>query len=152
MEVEPLEKPRAVRCPHCDQKRGCKIYGARPDACRNFYCGYRRIKTIDDRWKPSKAKFLINYEEGTHRIVIHVDPVRPDAWRLEPFYSTLKQWSRRAIAEQGMLIVWAGSNATVVFPDRDKNLGHVRDDQYIVRVERMTPVGLQLDFEVADAP
>ena len=150
MEVEPLEKPRAVWCPHCDQKRGCKIYESRPEACRKFYCGYRRIATIDDRWKPSKAKFLINYEEATRRIVIHVDPVRPDAWRLEPFYSTLKQWARRALAEQGMVIVWVGSNATIVFPDRDKYLGHVRDDQFIVPVERQTPSGPQFDFDVAD--
>jgi hypothetical protein len=152
LEVEPLEKPRAVWCPHCDQKHGCKIYERRPEACRSFYCGYRRIETIDDRWKPSKAKFLINYEEAANRIVLHVDPARPDAWRTEPYYSMIKQWSRRALAEHGMVLVWTGSNATIVFPDRDKNLGHVRDDQFIVPIERMTPLGREIDFEVADAP
>jgi len=51
-----------------------------------------------------------------------------------------------------MVLVWTGNNATIVFPDRDKNLGQVRDDQFIVRVERMTPLGPEIDFAIADAP
>lgn len=127
--VESLDKPRAVWCPHCDQKRGCKIYDARPAECGAFYCGYRRIPTLDDRWKPSKAKFLVNYESDNRRIVLHVDPVRPDAWRVEPYYRTIKGWARQAAAEGYMVIVWTGRRATIVFPDRDKDMGEVRDDQ-----------------------
>lgn len=126
------------------------IYDDRPEACRNFYCGYRHIDTIDDRWKPSHAKFLINYESASNRIVIHVDPARPDAWRKEPFYKTIKLWSRRALSEKSMVVVWSGNNATIVFPDRDKDMGPVRDDQFFVPVLRTTPRGQQLDFEVSD--
>ncbi|MEQ1695743.1 MAG: hypothetical protein ABL901_07870 [Hyphomicrobiaceae bacterium] len=151
LEVEPLAKPRAQWCGHCDQKRGCRIYEARPAACQSFYCGYRRLPQLDERWKPAKAKFLINYESGAHRIVIHVDPVRPGAWRVEPYYSTLKQWARRAASEGGTVLVWTGPRATLILPGADKELGEVRDDQFIVPVERMTPAGAVVDFEVADA-
>lgn len=85
MEIDVLAKPRAVWCPHCNQKRGCTIYETRPEPCRIFYCGYRKVPALDERWKPSKAKFLVNYESRTNRIVIHVDPARRDAWRAEPY-------------------------------------------------------------------
>ena len=150
LEVEPLAKKRAVWCVHCDQKRGCRIYETRPDACQSFYCGYRRLPQLDDRWKPAKAKFLVNYEAASHRIVIHVDPMRPGAWRAEPYYSTLKQWARRAAGEGGTVLVWTGSRATLILPETDKDLGEVRDDQFIVPVTRKTTSGTIVDFEVAD--
>ena len=151
LEVAPLEKPRAVWCPHCDQKRGCTIYETRPDPCRSFHCGYLRIAHLDERWKPAKAKFLINDESSANRIAIHADPARPDAWRSEPFYSVIKGWARRKMAGGGTVIVWAGQHATLVLPDRDKDLGIVRDDQLIVPVERRTARGVEIDFVVRDA-
>lgn len=146
LEVEPLDKPRAAWCPHCNQKAGCRIYDSRPAACRNFYCGWRRIAHLDDRWKPSKSKFLINYEEHSKRIVIHADPVRADAWRVEPFLTTLRSWARRAATERGLVIVWVGTRATIVMPDREIELGHVRDDQFIIPVERKGPTGPIIDY------
>lgn len=148
LEVESIDKPRAAWCPHCDRKRGCHIYDDRPGECGAFYCGYRRIAYLDQRWLPSKAKFIVNYEEDTQRIVIHVDQSRPDAWRAEPFYRTIKSWAKSAAQMKRMLIVWTGPQATLVFPDREKDLGVVRDDQFFVAVERMTPRGPELDFDL----
>lgn len=141
LSIEVLEKPRAVWCPHCDQKCGCKIYEARPEPCRIFYCGWRRIKELDERWKPSQSKILVNYESGHNRIALHVDPVRPEAWRLEPYYSTIKQWARTAEAQGGSLVVWAGKNVTVVSPTRDFELGALREDQYILPIDTPAPGG-----------
>ena len=149
--VEVLEKPRAEWCPHCDQKRGCKICADRPAPCESFYCGYRRIPDLDERWKPAKAKFLINFESAFNRIAIHVDPTRPDAWRMEPFHTTIKQWSLNALREGGTVVVWCGPRVIVVLPDRDTDLGTPRDDQFIVRVERQTARGIEIDFELAEA-
>ncbi len=148
--IDVLQKPRGVWCSHCDQKHGCTIYESRPDPCRGFYCGYLRLPQIDDRWKPSKAKFLINYEDAANRIVIHADPARPDAWRAEPYLKAIRQWAASARQQGGIVLVWAGSRATVVLPDREIELGTVREDQLIVPVERRTPRGIDVTFEVRD--
>jgi Fe-S-cluster containining protein len=149
--VDVLEKPRAKWCAHCDPKRDCTIYESRPEACRAFYCGYLRIKELDEGWKPAKAKFLVNYEARSNRIAIHADPDRPDAWRVEPFHSTIRAWARNAAREGGSVIVWRGDFATLVLPEADKDLGRVRDDQFIVPVERKTRAGVVPDFAVVDA-
>lgn len=151
LSIAELDKPRAVWCPHCDKKRGCKIYEQRPEACRSFYCGWRRIAHLDAQWKPSHSKILINYEEAHKRIAIHVDPDRPDAWRLEPFYSMIKRWSASTDAAGGSLVVWSGSHVTVVTPSQDKSLGSVRDDQFILPVITETPHGPMRDFLLVEA-
>ena len=92
----------------------------------------------------------VNYEDKANRIVIHADPARPDAWKAEPFYKTIKQWAATAERQGGMVLVWAGSSATIVLPGRDVDLGDVREDQLIVPVERMTARGIETGFEVRD--
>ena len=149
--IDVLEKPRGTWCPHCDQKHGCTIYAARPGPCRGFNCGYLRLSELDDRWKPAKAKFLINYEDKANRIVIHAEPSRPDAWRGELFLKTIKRWAGNAQRQGGMVLVWVGARATIVLPGRDIELGDVREDQLIVPVERMTARGVEMTFEVRDA-
>jgi hypothetical protein len=151
LEIAELDKPRGCWCPYCDQKRGCEIYDERPEPCSGFYCGYRRIPHLDDRWKPSRSKLLINYEPALNRIAIHVDPTRPDAWLSEPFYSTIKQWAKTAATEHGTVVVWAGAHVTVVMPDRDCQLGNVRNDQFILPVTRQTAAGPMLDYELVEA-
>lgn len=148
--IDVLDKPRGAWCPHCDQKRGCTIYEGRPAPCRGFHCGYLRLPQIDDRWKPSKAKFLINYEAEAGRIVIHADPARPDAWRQDPYFKTIRLWAAASRKEGSFVLVWAGSNATIVLPDREITLGQVREDQLIVPVERRTARGIEVTFEVRD--
>lgn len=145
--IDELEKPRGAWCPKCDQKRGCTIYASRPDACRGFYCGYLRLAQLDERWKPSKAKFLINYEDANKRIVLHADPARPDAWREQPYLPTIRQWAAKAEREGGMVMVWAGPRLTIVTSTREHDLGVVREDQQIVAVERRTPNGIERTFE-----
>lgn len=151
LDIDVLDKPRGKWCPDCDQKKGCKIYDDRPAPCRSFYCGYMRIAHLDERWKPSSAKFLINYEAAANRIAIHADGSRPGAWRTEPFYATIKGWARHNAASGGTVVVWTGDNVTVVMPDREKNLGIARADQFILPVHRQTPRGLELDYELVDA-
>jgi hypothetical protein len=151
MEIDVLQKPRAVWCPHCDQKRGCTIYEQRPEPCRIFYCGYRMIPHLDDRWKPSKAKFLVNFESRSNRIVIHADPARAGAWRQEPYLSTIRHWAKNAVRENGLVLVWTGDNLIAVLPDREKDLGRIRDDQILVPTVTQTPQGPTYDITVEDA-
>lgn len=151
LSIAELQKPRAVWCPHCDKTQGCKTYDTRPEACQVFYCGYRRIAKLDERWKPSHCKILINYEDAHNRVAVHVDPDRPDAWRVEPYYSAIKRWSATAEAAGGTLVVWSGSRVIVVTPQLERDLGPVRDDQFILPVIRQTPRGPLRDFLLVEA-
>lgn len=151
LSIDVLDKPRGKWCPHCNVKHGCTIYADRPAPCRSFHCGYLRIKELDELWKPAKAKFLINYEDKAKRIAIHVDPARPDAWRAEPYYSAIKDWARNAARDHGTVMVWTGDKAILVLPDRDKDLGAVREDQFVIPIEKKTARGVEVDYEVVAA-
>ena len=111
-------------------------------------CGWHFVETIDGieflGWKAAVVRLCSN------RIVIHADAERANAWRIEPYYSTIKQWSLNMARSGGMLIIWAGENVTLVLPDREKELGKVRDDQIILPVKVRTARGLEPDFIVVE--
>ena len=85
------------------------------------------------------------YEENANRIVVFVDASRLDAWRREPYFSDLKNWAVDALSTRGQVVVCQGADTIVVLPDREKNLGRVRDDQLIVLAEVAGPTGPMLD-------
>ena len=130
--IDVLNKPRGRWCGHCNARAGCRIYETRPEPCRSFYCGYRRIADLDERWKPSHAKFLINFETAANRIVLHVDADRPGAWRAEPYFSTIRRWAGPAWKEGRLVLVWKGRELAVVLPDRVKELGVIAEDDILV--------------------
>jgi hypothetical protein len=150
LSVDELEKPRYEWCVHCEIGVGCKIYEERPLSCRHFYCGYVLHAEFGEHWNPTKSKMVIAYESENNRIVVHVDPGRVGAWREEPYYSEIKDWAIRASENQGQVIVWQGQDAIAVLPDRDKNLGPVREDQFIVTSEKRRLDGVELDVMVVD--
>ena len=81
---------------------------------------------------------------------MYVDPGRANAWREEPFYSQIKRWAVAAAANRGQVIVWQGRNTIAILPDRDKDLGEVRPDQFIVTAAKQGPRGPILDVFVVD--
>lgn len=137
--IPEIEKPRAVLCTNCTVGVGCKIYDRRPDACREFFCGYMLNATLGEEWRPSSCKMLVTYEAEAERVVIHVDSTRRDAWRKEPFLSHIKTWAKQA--PRGHVLIWQGSNVIVVFADREVDMGRVREDQYILIREKRSPAG-----------
>jgi hypothetical protein len=107
---------------------------------------------LSESWNPTKCKLVISYEETyLPRLSVHVDPARPGAWREEPYYSQIKQWAVAAASARGQVIVWQGRKAIVVLPDREKDLGEVRTDQFILTTETMGPTGPTLDVMAVDA-
>ena len=149
--ISELEKPRATWCTHCDVTAGCKIHGAHPAECRDFYCGYLTNAALDERWAPTRSKMVLAYDEvHAPRLSVHVDPARPDAWRKEPYYSQIKRWAIAAAAHRGQVIVWQGRSTVAVLPDRDKDLGEVRSDQFIITSTRQGPQDTTLDVFVVD--
>jgi hypothetical protein len=150
--IKALDKPRATWCSHCDVKAGCKIHGAHPDECKDFYCGFLTNAALDERWNPIKSKMVLAYDElHAPRLSVHVDPGRPNAWREEPYYSQIKRWATAAAAKRGQVIVWQGQSTIAVLPDRDKDLGEVRADQFIITSAKPGPRGTVLDAFVVEA-
>jgi hypothetical protein len=143
LSITELQKPQGRWCQYCDTGRGCKIYEQRPDECATFHCGYLSWELAGDHWFPARSKMVIVAELDGARVAVHVDPGRPNAWRQEPFYSELKEWSVMASHQMHQVVVCIGSRAIVVLPDRDVDLGVVAEDERIMTAERLLPSGLR---------
>lgn len=148
LRIVALDKPKSVWCEHCVAKKSCGIYDTRPDECRDFYCGYLTLAELGEEWKPSKSKIVLASDLNGSRVTAHVDPKRPDAWKQEPYYSTLKKWSKAAVPHGGMVMACVGARMYVIFPDRDVDLGLVGPEDRIVTNEQRTPQGIRLEARV----
>jgi len=132
MEIPELVKPPGVWCSHCMIAKGCAIYNARPPNCRKFNCAYLLDPTLDERWKPSTAKFCIVVDREQRMLAALVDAQQPDAWKREPYYSQFKAWSKAALASNGQMLILVGQRCIAVLPDRDVDLGVVAADEKVI--------------------
>jgi hypothetical protein len=62
--VPELKKLADVLCDHCTQGVGCKIYETRPSVCKGWYCGWRRMRYLNDDWRPDRCGVLIGIIGG----------------------------------------------------------------------------------------
>ncbi len=148
LSIEALAKPAGVWCKHCKVGGGCGYYEQRPAACRVFHCDYLLQPFFTPEWKPAKSRLVIASDGVQNRVTVHVDPARPDAWRRAPYYGALKDWSQRALATQGQIVVMIGKRAIVIFPNRDVDLGVMGDDELIVTGQRQSPDGVYFEAYV----
>jgi hypothetical protein len=152
--IRELNKPAGRWCVHAERGRGCKIYNDRPDTCRGFYCMWRVDATLGPEWKPETARFVVSLDLlGFNALRISPDPHRPDAWRKEPYYSTIKGWARKFCPEnKKVLVVDTSGSMTVVLPDREVPIGAILTDTEIVifRDGDTYQVGLQPREAVAE--
>src|ERR1700686_4090795 len=66
---------------------------ARPRSCREFFCSWLVDPNLGPEWKPEVCRFVLS-ADATHRaILVTVDPGRPLAWKRDPHYAGLKQFS-----------------------------------------------------------
>ncbi len=145
LEITELDKPRGEWCPRCSAGRGCLAYDARPDECRGFYCGFLKIPSLNELWRPSIAKLIVCVEPGNKAVFVQVDPDRPHAWKKEPYYAKLKEWARNAAPSRGQVVVKIGKRVIVILPDRDVDVGPVGDDEMVVTKELKGPMGVTRD-------
>ena len=61
-----------------------------------------------------ECKMVVVSEDYANALVIHVDPARPHAWRVEPFISEIRQWVRAAALTQRQVVVWEGNSKRVL--------------------------------------
>lgn len=129
--VAELDKPQDVRCSHCTPGKGCGIHDTRPTVCRKFYCGWLLNTALGDDWRPDRAKFVLMRKRDTGRLFIACDPAAPDAWRREPYYSTIKSFLTQAgterqaerKVERQVIIILTGRHATLIAPQGEFDLG-----------------------------
>jgi hypothetical protein len=126
LEVREISKPEGKWCVHCAPGRErCTIHEHRPDECRAFYCGWLTLNSLGEEWRPTKAKMVLSAEVNGNKMTVHVDPAFPNAWREEPYYSTLKKLAHDAADTNGQVLVHLKKRVTVVLPDKDVDLGEL---------------------------
>jgi hypothetical protein len=64
IDVPELKKLAAVLCDHCTEGLRCNIYKTRPEVCRGWYCGWRRMRYLGDDWRPDRCGVLIDIVGG----------------------------------------------------------------------------------------
>jgi hypothetical protein len=105
------ERPGFTWCRHCRPgKGGCGIYDRRPEACRNFVCGWLSGAldgVLDpERWHPAKARMMMTAEavdQQTH-IVVHVDPSFPERWRQTPYREDIRRLAAAIPSSQRLFV------------------------------------------------
>ncbi len=116
--IAELEKPEGQWCRHCSTRKGCDAYDQRPQPCRTYYCYYMLSENLGAEWWPPKARLIVSPKHDGKLAVISVDPDRADAWRREPYFSTLQRWSREI-----QVLVTINRQMYRIHPDRVEDLG-----------------------------
>lgn len=134
--IQEVNKKDGEWCQHCSTRTRCDIYDTRPNVCRSYYC-YYMLSDLSEDWRPTKAKLMVSaMADGA--VYISVDPSRPDAWKKEPYYSMIRQWSKEA----SRVVVLVGLKAIAVYPDRIDELGMLDDHHTLAVVNETTPTGI----------
>lgn len=128
---EPLNKPMGVLCQHCVVGTGCGIHETRPPVCRDYHCGWLIDASLGPEWRPELAHIIITYDLDGRRLNAHADPLHPDAWRQEPYYSQLKQWAAMALPRGGQVVAYLEKDVSVFLPDRHVELGVLGAEDFI---------------------
>jgi len=154
MGVVELDKPSGSWCGHCRPGQGCGVYATRPPSCRDFLCTWLFRAEIGEEWKPSLSRMILVEDVPGNRIAVIVDPQRPDAWRVEPYRSQLRDWAASNAVGGRTVQVLIGAYVHVVFPDRAVDLGIVAPDECVETTIRATALGLVYEAKKvrADGP
>ena len=134
--IRELNKPAGQWCIHCVQGSGCGIHASRPRSCREFFCSWLVDPNLGPAWKPEVCRFVLS-ADATHRgIIVTVDPGRPLAWKREPYYAVLKQFSEVFFRIDQKVLVNLNGHITVILPDRDVPIGKlVAGDEIVLSRE-----------------
>ena len=65
IESPEFSKPPGKWCVHCDIGRGCRIYGQRPDDCKQFVCEWLK-GAGGDELRPDRAKLVLDFVKLTN--------------------------------------------------------------------------------------
>ncbi len=117
MGIVELEKPRGAWCNHAVPGRGCAIYEQRPDSCRVFSCLWLLDPALGEEWKPEKSKLVIVPDDDKKVTRVYVDAAAPEAWKREPYHSSLLDFMRNGLMEGRLLFINVGNRNGLLLPD-----------------------------------
>jgi hypothetical protein len=152
--IKELNKPAGRWCVHCVRGSGCGIHVSRPRSCREFFCSWLVDPNLGPEWKPEVSRFVLS-ADATHRaIMVTVDPGMPAAWKREPYYAVLKQFSDVFFRINQKVLVNLSGHITAILPDRDVPIGMIIPGDEIVlwREGAAYCAGLRRDMEPAKVP
>lgn len=89
-----LQKPQGYRCRNAVRDGSCAIYESRPQTCREFYCGWRRLKWIRQTLRPDLSGVLIRLHgeilaDGSQNLGIAVTLLSNSALKAEGLAETV---------------------------------------------------------------
>ena len=84
-----LQKAQGYRCRHARRDNSCGIYATRPDTCRTFHCGWRRLKWVRENLRPDTSGVLVQLQgeisptDGTRRLGVSFTLLTKSALKAE---------------------------------------------------------------------
>jgi hypothetical protein len=115
-DIDELRKPAGLACVFA-HAQSCAIHGLHPKTCKTFRCFWLDKPELGPEWKPSLAGFVLRLEEDGVMLWVEPEPERPLSWRVEPYYSQIKQWSWAIKTKLGLVAVQQPEGVYVVFPE-----------------------------------
>jgi len=58
-----LKKHADTPCSNLSAKGDCEIYNDRPPTCRGYYCGWRHLDILGDKWRPDRSKIMLRLHQ-----------------------------------------------------------------------------------------
>jgi hypothetical protein len=137
--IKEINKPAGRWCAHRVRGLGCAIHPARPPSCRDFFCSWLVDPHLGPEWKPEVCRFVLSSDAVHRAIMVTVDPGRPLAWKREPYYAVLKQFSQVFFRIDQKVLVNLNGHITVILPDREVPIGPIGPgDEIVIRRDGLT--------------
>jgi hypothetical protein len=103
MKVTEINKPAHAWCQHCAIGKGCKVYDTRPETCQGFECFWLYTQRTEVppgvrmplELRPDKTRVVMAITGDGERLIAHVDPSRPDAWKTGAMGRWIDQHSKK---------------------------------------------------------
>jgi len=132
--IAELNKPAGSLCRHSRSGGGCDIYDERPRACRIFFCAWRCWNEVPEDWRPDKTGFVLGGRLMPRRFLsVTTDPLLPESWRAEPYFSQLKIWARQAAGMLSEVVVFSGKRVILLRPESEVDFGEVAADEVLIQ-------------------
>lgn len=115
--VRELAKPALRWCEHCDVGKGCKIYEARPQSCRDFSCLWLTHPEAPEAMRPLDSGVVVWLTAARQAIAL-TRRHDPTAWRRPVVLAVLRRMARQGVT----VVAFSGSRAWAIGPAREEEL------------------------------